>query len=109
MCTYKNLVEEKWFEKQQFIDERLKDFDDKLLHNKKTLEEFKQTLKGQLNAVTEKCHRNMHHWRNECRNGFLAVHEGLINMDKIIDGKCLLMEQSLREEIRQIRKMVVLL
>lgn len=66
-------------------------------------------MKDQLNTIYKQLQKNMDHWKEECRSGFLAVHEGLSNMDKIVDGKCLLMEQLLRKEISQIRKMVVLM
>ncbi|XP_036367353.1 protein FAM81A-like [Octopus sinensis] len=102
-------IEEKWLQKQQEIEQQFKNFEKKLSSNEKSLDEFKHSMKDQLNTVYKQLQKNMDHWKEECRSGFLAVHEGLSNMDKIVDGKCLLMEQLLRKEISQIRKMVVLM
>ncbi|ELU06030.1 hypothetical protein CAPTEDRAFT_149793 [Capitella teleta] len=47
--------------------------------------------------------------KREMREGFAAVHESISNMKQILDGKRKLLEEQLRKEIGQIRKMVVLI
>jgi hypothetical protein len=44
----------------------------------------------------------------ECREGFSTVHESISNMKTVMDGKRKILEDQLRKEISQIRKMVVL-
>ena len=47
--------------------------------------------------------------KRECRDGFSTVHESISNMKVVVDGKRKLLEEQLRKEISQIRKMVVLI
>ncbi|KAK7116211.1 protein FAM81A-like isoform X2 [Littorina saxatilis] len=46
--------------------------------------------------------------KRECREGFATVHESISNVKTVMEGKRKLMEDQLRKEIGQIRKMVVL-
>jgi hypothetical protein len=46
--------------------------------------------------------------KRECREGFSTVHESISNMKTVMDGKRKILEDQLRKEISQIRKMVVL-
>ena len=47
--------------------------------------------------------------KNECREGFSVVHESINNMKTVVDGRRKLLEDQLRKEIGQVRKMVVLI
>ncbi|XP_013061571.2 protein FAM81A-like [Biomphalaria glabrata] len=46
--------------------------------------------------------------KKECREGFSTVHESISNMKTVVEGKRKLLEDQLRKEIGQLRKMVVL-
>ena len=46
--------------------------------------------------------------KRECREGFATVHESISNVKTVMEGKRKLLEDQLRKEIGQIRKMVVL-
>ena len=47
--------------------------------------------------------------KSECREGFVTVHESITNMKQVMEGKRKLLEEQIRKEISQIRKMVVLI
>ena len=47
--------------------------------------------------------------KKECREGFATVHETISHMKQVMDGKRKLLEEQIRKEIAQIRKMVVLI
>ncbi|XP_076443790.1 protein FAM81A-like [Babylonia areolata] len=46
--------------------------------------------------------------KRECREGFATVHESISNVKTVMEGKRKLLEDQLKKEIGQIRKMVVL-
>lgn len=46
--------------------------------------------------------------KREVREGFATVHESISNMKTVMEGKRKILEDQLRKEISQIRKMVVL-
>jgi hypothetical protein len=46
--------------------------------------------------------------KRETREGFSTVHESITNMKTVMEGKRKILEDQLRKEISQIRKMVVL-
>jgi transcriptional regulator of heat shock response len=46
--------------------------------------------------------------KRDTRDGFSTVHESISNMKTVMEGKRKLLEDQLRKEISQIRKMVVL-
>lgn len=46
--------------------------------------------------------------KRECREGFATVHESISNVKTVMEGKRKLLEDQLRKEIGQIRKMIVL-
>lgn len=47
--------------------------------------------------------------KREFREGFATVHESITNMKHVMDGKRKLLEEQIKKEIGQIRKMVVLI
>lgn len=53
-------------------------------------------------------HEEFSKLKSECREGFSTVHESISNMKTVMDGKRKILEDQLRKEISQIRKMVVL-
>ncbi len=63
------------------------------------------TLDGHLRRQKE----DIDKLKRECREGFSTVHESISNMKQVMDGKRKLLEEQLRKEIGQIRKMVVLI
>ena len=71
-----------------------------------TLEtKFQQLLEAQKKRSSE----DVGHVKRECRDGFTVVHESITNMKQVMDGKRKLLEEQIRKEISQIRKMVVLI
>ena len=71
-----------------------------------TLEsKFQQLLDNQKQRSAD----DVGHVRRECRDGFAVVHESITNMKQVMDGKRKLLEEQIRKEIAQIRKMVVLI
>lgn len=61
-------------------------------------------MEGQLRRQKEEMQR----LKKECREGFSTIHESIGSMKQVNDGKRKLLEEQLRKEISQIRKMVVL-
>ena len=47
--------------------------------------------------------------KRECREGFSTIHDSITSMKQVMDGKRKLLEEQLRKEIGQIRKLVVLI
>lgn len=47
--------------------------------------------------------------KRECREGFLTIHESITNMKQVMEGRRKLLEEQIRKEMGQIRKMVVLI
>ena len=47
--------------------------------------------------------------KRKCREGFSSVHDSISNMKQVMEGKRKLLEEQLRKEIGQIRKLVVLI
>ena len=45
--------------------------------------------------------------KRETREGFATVHEAMNNMNKVLEGKRSLLEEQLRKELAQLRRMVV--
>jgi len=87
------------------------------------LEEILHELRGYVNdvqanletAISTKLERTVHRQtegvtrlKRECREGFSTVHESISNMKTVMEGKRKLLEDQLRKEIGQLRKMVVL-
>jgi len=46
--------------------------------------------------------------RRESHAGFSTVHDTIVDMKKVLEGKLAILEERLRKEISQLRKMVVL-
>lgn len=46
--------------------------------------------------------------KRESRAGFSTVHDTIVDMKKVLEGKLGILEERLRKEIGQLRKMVVL-
>lgn len=68
--------------------------------------ENKITSRLEQMAVTQK--EEFARLKRETREGFSTVHESITNMKTVMEGKRKLLEDQLRKEISQIRKMVVL-
>ena len=47
--------------------------------------------------------------KRECREGFSTIHDSISHMKQVMEGKRKLLEEQLRKEIGQIRKLVVLI
>ena len=47
--------------------------------------------------------------KQEYRDGFLASHDNIVEAKDVLESKRLLLEEQLRKEISQLRKMIVLM
>ena len=61
-----------------------------------------------LDAAIRGQHEDINKLKRDTRDGFSTVHESISNMKTVMEGKRKLLEDQLRKEISQIRKMVVL-
>ena len=61
-----------------------------------------------LDASIRQQHDDVSKLKRDTRDGFSTVHESISNMKTVMEGKRKLLEDQLRKEISQIRKMVVL-
>lgn len=72
------------------------------------LQSLERDLTRLVDEHSRKSSEEVQRLKRECREGFSAVHESITNMKQVVEGKRKLMEEQLRKEISQIRKMVVL-
>ena len=62
-----------------------------------------------LDSHTRKQKDDLDRLKRECREGFGTVHESISSLKQVTDAKRKLLEEQIRKEIGQIRKMVVLI
>ena len=73
------------------------------------LQNLEQKIFAAFGHQDKKITQDVSRLKKECREGFSTVHESITNMKQVMDGKRKLLEEQLRKEIGQIRKMVVLI
>ena len=66
-------------------------------------------LRSLIEGQTAKQQEEIQRLKRECREGFSTVHETIGNMKQVSEGKRRLLEEQLKKEIGQIRRMVVLI
>jgi len=74
-----------------------------------SLQSFENKLTGMVDTQLRRQADDISKLKRECREGFTTVHDSISNMKQVSDGKRTLLEEQLRKEIGQIRKMIVLI
>ncbi|KAK7012154.1 protein FAM81A, partial [Biomphalaria glabrata] len=97
---------------QYVTDARIIKLEASLLESRTYFDNTQSSSDGKYLAKLEKTvHRHTEEiakLKKECREGFSTVHESISNMKTVVEGKRKLLEDQLRKEIGQLRKMVVL-
>ncbi|XP_048736253.1 protein FAM81A-like isoform X2 [Ostrea edulis] len=110
-----NLIErvERKIDESNFVtDNRIQKIEEAILEEKAKIADIEHHLENKITsrleqmAVTQK--EEFARLKRETREGFSTVHESITNMKTVMEGKRKLLEDQLRKEISQIRKMVVL-
>lgn len=71
--------------------------------------DIEMMIQTKLTEAVRKQEAELARLKRESREGFATVHETVANMNKVIEGKRTLLEEQLRKELAQLRKMVVLI
>ncbi|KAH3842351.1 protein FAM81A-like [Dreissena polymorpha] len=105
-------VERKVDELQFVMEERMKKMEQQILLESQRLTEMQQEMQNKVVSRLEGLIRQQHDEvakvKRDQREGFSTVQESITNMKTVMEGKRKLLEDQLRKEISQIRKMVVL-
>lgn len=72
------------------------------------LQHIESKLLARIEADIRRLSEELAKLKRECREGFSTVHESISNMKTVMEGRRKLLEDQLRKELSQIRKMVVL-
>ncbi|KAL3309479.1 FAM81A, partial [Cichlidogyrus casuarinus] len=75
----------------------------------KTFRELESRVNKMADELTNRQFDDLQELRNEIREGFKTLHDSIQNSKTVLDGKHKLLEENLRQELSQIRKMVVLM
>lgn len=102
-------LEHELSERHHLLNERLSDLEEKTRNDRKITETFISSTDEKLRQKMKLLEDEIDHWKKDCVEGFSAVHDGLNNIDNIMQNKYKLTKQQLWKEISQIRKMVVLM
>ncbi|GFS24824.1 protein FAM81A [Elysia marginata] len=99
-------------EGQYVTDARIAKLEDLLNESRNSMNDAHSSLESKLLArmdrTVQKHSEEIAKLKRECREGFTTVHESISNMKTVMEGKRKILEDQLRKEISQIRKMVVL-
>ncbi|XP_052795842.1 protein FAM81A-like [Mya arenaria] len=99
-------------ELQYVMEERMNKLDNMIRAEGERLSEMQQHIENKvitrLDAAIRQQHDEIAKVKRDTRDGFSTVHESISNMKTVMEGKRKLLEDQLRKEISQIRKMVVL-
>lgn len=105
-------LEQKIEETQYVMDQRMKKLEQMIEAESERLTEMQQHIENKvitrLDAAIRQQHDEIAKVKRDTRDGFSTVHESISNMKTVMEGKRKLLEDQLRKEISQIRKMVVL-
>ncbi|GFO50433.1 protein fam81a [Plakobranchus ocellatus] len=99
-------------EGQYVTDARIAKLEDLLNESRNHMNDAHSSLESKLlsrmDRTVQKHTEEIAKLKRECREGFTTVHESISNMKTVMEGKRKILEDQLRKEIGQIRKMVVL-
>ncbi|KAK3791361.1 hypothetical protein RRG08_012543 [Elysia crispata] len=99
-------------EGQYVTDARIAKLEDLLNESRNSMNDAHSSLESKLlsrmDRTVQKHSEEIAKLKRECREGFTTVHESISNMKTVMEGKRKILEDQLRKEISQIRKMVVL-
>lgn len=105
-------LERKLDEIQYVFDQRMKKLEEMVAAEEERLNEIQKNIETKVIARLDSSLRQQHEEiakiKRDTRDGFSTVHESISNMKTVMDGKRKLLEDQLRKEISQIRKMIVL-
>ncbi|KAK3098260.1 hypothetical protein FSP39_017666 [Pinctada imbricata] len=105
-------LERKLDENHFISDQRIQKIEEGLLQERARINDLQHDIESRLlsrldsSIVGQK--EEFGKLKRECREGFSTVHESISNMKTVMEGKRKILEDQLRKEISQIRKMVVL-
>lgn len=99
-------------ETQYVMDQKMKKLEEMIAAEGDRLTEMQQHIENKVITRLDSAIRTQHDEiakvKRDTRDGFSTVHESISNMKTVMEGKRKLLEDQLRKEISQIRKMVVL-
>ncbi|KAK3588380.1 hypothetical protein CHS0354_018181 [Potamilus streckersoni] len=105
-------LERKIDEQHYVLETKIGKLEEGLMEERQRLVEMQQHIEtkviGRLDANLRQQQDEISKIKRETRDGFSTVHESISNMKTVMDGKRKLLEEQLRKEISQLRKMVVL-
>lgn len=105
-------LERKLDETQFLFDQRMQKLEEMIATEGERLTEMQKNIETKvvlrLDSSLHQQHEEIAKVKRDTRDGFSTVHESISNMKTVIEGKQKLLEDQLRKEISQIRKMVVL-
>ncbi|XP_041361749.1 protein FAM81A-like [Gigantopelta aegis] len=105
-------VEKKVDDNHYLQESRIQKLEESLLEERAHVSELQAQIESHLLSKLDSDFRRQHEeiakLKRECREGFSTVHESISNMKLVVEGKRKLLEDQLRKEISQIRKMIVL-
>lgn len=105
-------VERKVDESHYVTENRIQKLDEAILEERAKIADIEHHLENKIVARLEQMaatqKEEFARLKRECREGFSTVHESITNMKTVMEGKRKILEDQLRKEISQIRKMVVL-
>ncbi|KAL3866732.1 hypothetical protein ACJMK2_044013 [Sinanodonta woodiana] len=105
-------LERKIDEQHYVLETKISKLEEGLVEERQRLVEMQQHIEtkvvGRLEASLRQQQDEIAKIKRETRDGFSTVHESISNMKTVMDGKRKLLEEQLRKEISQLRKMVVL-
>ncbi|XP_052098447.1 protein FAM81A-like [Mytilus californianus] len=105
-------LERKMDENHYVTDARLQKVEEAVMEERARISELQHDIENKLMAKLDFSIRNQQEefskLKREVREGFATVHESISNMKTVMEGKRKILEDQLRKEISQIRKMVVL-
>lgn len=105
-------LEKRMEEMQYNFEARLIKLEEAILDSRNHITDVQSHIESKLLAKMDsnirKNSEDITKLKRECREGFATVHESISNVKTVMEGKRKLLEDQLRKEIGQVRKMVVL-
>ena len=74
-----------------------------------TFQALEGRLKSHVDVSVHRHNEDLTRLKRDCRDGFSPVHDSIAEMKEVLEGNRKLLEEQLRKEMNQIRKMVVLI
>ncbi|XP_046373676.1 protein FAM81A-like [Haliotis rufescens] len=105
-------IDKKIDDNMYMLEVRIQKLEDALMEDRSHYTDLQSHIESKLLARIEADIRRLSEelakLKRECREGFSTVHESISNMKTVMEGRRKLLEDQLRKELSQIRKMVVL-